>query len=311
LTEYWGHSYTWIGWDELGLWASSTAYLMLKGRLRCAQYPIPNMRIRSSANPGGAGHQWVKAYFRIDQHPMGGVIFDAPDDSGMRRLYVKSRLQDNKIGMFERSEIWAAYERHGLAAADQGLEGRRLERGGRRVLPRIQRCPYVAPIELPAHWTRFRAMDWGSAKPFSVGWYAVSDGELPQFPRGALIKYREWYGMVEGQPNTGLKMTATEVGRGIVSRGTKGEVLSYALLDPSAFAEDGGPSIARKLSKAGAVFRAADNKRVTQRGAMGGWDQVRGRLKGEVKPCSISFRRVRIQSGRFQLCNMTSRSRKM
>src|SRR5882672_8189638 len=35
--EYWGHSYTWIGWDELGLWASPTPYLMLKGRLRCAQ----------------------------------------------------------------------------------------------------------------------------------------------------------------------------------------------------------------------------------------------------------------------------------
>jgi hypothetical protein len=37
----------------------------------------------------------------------------------------------------------------------------------------------VLPIDLPPHWARFRAMDWGSAKPFAVLWFAVSDGELP------------------------------------------------------------------------------------------------------------------------------------
>jgi hypothetical protein len=120
-------------------------------------------------------------------------------------------------------------------------------------------------------------MDWGSAKPFSVGWYAVSDGELPQFPRGALIKYREWYGMKEGQPNVGLKLTAEEVGAGIKAR-EDGETIAYGVLDPSAFAEDGGPSIASRL---GVFFRPADNKRVAQAGAMGGWDQLRARLKGE------------------------------
>lgn len=29
----------------------------------------------------------------------------------------------------------------------------------------------------PAHWTRFRSMDWGSAKPFSVGWWVVAEAE--------------------------------------------------------------------------------------------------------------------------------------
>jgi hypothetical protein len=29
------------------------------------------------------------------------------------------------------------------------------------------------PFEVPAHWARFRSMDWGSAKPFSVGWWAI------------------------------------------------------------------------------------------------------------------------------------------
>jgi hypothetical protein len=135
----------------------------------------------------------------------------------------------------------------------------------------------VAPRALPEHWLRFRACDWGSAKPFSVGWYAVSDGELSEFPRGALIKYREWYGMKDGQPNVGLKLTAEEVGAGIIQREGK-EKVSYGVLDPSAFAENGGPSIARRM---GVVFREADNKRVAQAGALGGWDQVRARLKGD------------------------------
>ena len=31
----------------------------------------------------------------------------------------------------------------------------------------------VEPFEVPAHWARVRSMDWGSAKPFSVGWWAI------------------------------------------------------------------------------------------------------------------------------------------
>lgn len=288
--EYWGHSFTWIGWDELGNWSSSIPYLRMKARLRCAQYPIPNMRIRSSANPGGPGHQWVKSYFRIDQHPMGGVIFDAPDDSQTRRLYVKSRLTDNKIGIANDPKY--ASRLNGLGSPQYV---RALKEGDWNVVagaffPEFGDHHIVAPIELPAHWLRFKGMDWGSAKPFSVGWYAVSDGELPQFPRGALIKYREWYGMETDQPNVGLKLTAEEVADGIVKREILGydkdkkpimDSVAYGVLDPSAFSENGGPSIAERMSRRRALFRPADNARIAQKGAMGGWDQLRARLKGE------------------------------
>jgi hypothetical protein len=68
--------------------------------------------------------------------------------------------------------------------------------------------------------------------------------------------------------------------------------LYQAVLDPSAFAEAGGPSIAErmntKLTAAGIVaFRPGDNQRVTttsspgKRGPMGGWDMMRARLVGE------------------------------
>lgn len=56
------------------------------------------------------------------------------------------------------------------------------------------------------------------------------------------------------------------------------------VLDPAAFASDGGPSIAERIydgSGRRCSFRRADNSRVGKLGAMGGWDQVRQRLVGE------------------------------
>ena len=140
-------------------------------------------------------------------------------------------------------------------------------------------------------------MDWGSASPFSVGWWAIvqddfeTDGRV--LPRGCMVRYREWYGMKSGQPNVGLKINAEQVGMSIAAR-EKDDKISYGVLDPSAFAEDGGPSIAERLSRGSANkihFRRADNTRVPRHGAMGGWDQLRARLvgDGEGRPMIVTF----------------------
>jgi hypothetical protein len=144
---------------------------------------------------------------------------------------------------------------------------------------------------------RFRSMDWGSASPFSVGWWAIvqddfeTDGRV--LPRGCMVRYREWYGMKSGQPNVGVKINAEQVGMTIAAR-EKDDKISYGVLDPSAFAEDGGPSIAERLSRGSANkihFRRADNTRVPRHGAMGGWDQLRARLvgDGEGRPMIVTF----------------------
>jgi hypothetical protein len=52
------------------------------------------------------------------------------------------------------------------------------------------------------------------------------------------------------------------------------------VLDPAAFASDGGPSIAERMAGKGVYWRPADNKRVGRLGALGGWDHVRARLIG-------------------------------
>ena len=46
--------------------------------------------------------------------------------------------------------------------------------------PEFDPCKHVVPAQpLPGHWTRIRAFDWGSAKPFCNLWLAVSDGPAP------------------------------------------------------------------------------------------------------------------------------------
>jgi hypothetical protein len=97
--------------------------------------------------------------------------------------------------------------------------------------------------------------------------------------RGALVRYREWYGS-PGKPNVGLRLTAEEVADGIKLR-EAGEGDIYGVLDPAAFAQDGGPSIAERMAARGVYFRPADNKRVGQRGMMGGWDMMRARIAGQ------------------------------
>jgi len=156
----------------------------------------------------------------------------------------------------------------------------------------------IKPFPIPPEWMRFRSMDWGSAVPFSVGWWAVVQEDFTTeegivLPRGCLVRYREWYGMKPGQPNVGVKINADVVGLGIAAR-EKDEKISSGVLDPSAFAEDGGPSLAERISKGSGnkvFFRRADNTRVAKHGAMGGWDQLRARLvgDGEGRPMIVTF----------------------
>lgn len=287
--RYWGHAYTWIGWDELPTWPNLDAYMRMKVRLRSAS-KIPNKRIRATGNPGGPGHAHVKAYWKIDSHPLGGVEFSV---GGMRRLFVRSRLADNKILLGADPNYGERLNGLGNANLVRAwLEGDWNVIAG-AFFPEFSTDVHVVrPMDLPSHWLRFRAADWGSAKPFAIGWFAVSDGTLPEFPRGALIQYREWYGMKPEQINVGLKLTAEEVAEGIRSR-EQGDILSHGMsvLDPAAFANDGGPSIAERMAREPykVIFRRADNKRVSQQGALGGWDQLRQRLKGDDRPMIYFF----------------------
>ncbi len=272
---------------------TETMYRFLRNRVRMVGIAIPPQyagqfpRILCGANPGNIGHLWVKMTFVTSGQPMETRLMLATD-GGMLRQYIPARLEDNPSMTVDDPGYEMRLEGLGSAALVQAMrwgdwdviEGAFFDcwDAARHV---------VRPFEIPKEWTRFRSGDWGSAKPFSFGWWSVVGDKFKTpcgvwLPRGCLVRYREWYGMQPGKPNVGLKLHAEMVGKGLAEREI--EKPAYGVLDPAAFTEDGGPSIAERIAKGSGdkiYFIRADNKRVPGRGAMGGWDQMRGRLVGD------------------------------
>ncbi len=282
--NYQGHSYTDVFFEELTHWADPKPVNKLRATLRSAA-GVP-CQFHATGNPGGPGHQWVKARY-IDPDPRGWQIikdeFENPftgEKVSKSRIFIPSKLVDNR---FLGSEYVAnLYQSGSKELVRAWLEGDWSVIEGAFFDCWSNEQHVVRPFTIPNDWLRFRSSDWGSAAPFSVGWWAVVGDEYAleggkRLPRGALVRYREWYGA--SAPNVGLKLTAEEVARGIKAK-EAGDKIAFGVLDPAAFAVDGGPSIAERMLKEGVSFRPADNKRVSQRGAMGGWDQMRARMKG-------------------------------
>lgn len=79
--QYQGSEFHFIGFDELTQFETESRYLYLFSRLRrTTEFEVP-LRLRSTTNPGGIGHPWVKNRF-----------IDAPDSG---RLFIPADLDDN------------------------------------------------------------------------------------------------------------------------------------------------------------------------------------------------------------------------
>jgi hypothetical protein len=122
--RYQSAEFQFVGFDELTQF-TETQYLYLFSRLRRLQGSQVPIRMRAATNPGGRGHPWVKARFRL--HGNGLADNEANlaevDDHGepMPRLFIKSTLEDNPAldqRQYERSlsaldPFEAAQLRHG------------------------------------------------------------------------------------------------------------------------------------------------------------------------------------------------------
>lgn len=288
--NYQGHNYTDVFFEELTHWADPTPVNKLRATLRSA-FGVP-CQFHATGNPGGPGHQWVRARY-ITPAPMGWKLiyedFKNPfsgETIRKNRVFIPSKLSDNH---YLGSEYVANLYQSGSSELVRAwLEGDWDVIEGAFFDCWDAKRHVIRPFEVPETWIRLRSGDWGSAKPFSFGWWAVvadpyKVGSL-LLPRGCLVRYREWYGCLPGKPNVGLKMHADQVGLGLMEREKGDPKISDGVLDPAAFAEDGGPSIHDRIvtgSGNKVFFRPADNKRVPGRGAMGGWDQMRGRMIGD------------------------------
>jgi hypothetical protein len=324
--KYQGHSYSRVYVEEMGNFPSPAPIFKLMATIRSAN-PDVICGFRATGNPGGPGHLWIKQRY-IMPAPQGlkRIIskFTNPftqEEISIERVFIPSKVTDNKynnnpqyiarlqlVGGEKLVKAWLLGNWDLIEGAffDEWNENKHV----------------IKQFIIPPHWTRFASMDWGSAKPFSVGWWAIVPDKFespihllpsnhsPKYaykndlPRGAIVRYREWYGCQvdgEGQSlhcNVGLKLTVQQLAQGIAEREAKEPRndndrpnLAYRTADPSIFKEEGGPSLAERMSVTPyhQFWQPADNKRVGKLGAMGGWDMVRHRLVGEEGEPMIYF----------------------
>lgn len=273
---------------------SEVVYRFLRSRVRMSGLTLPPEvagrfpRIIAGSNPGNIGHMWVKRTF-IDNHEPLDMWRTSDDEGGMLRQYIPARLDDNEALLTSDPTYRTRLRGLGSAALVKAMES-----GDWNIIEGAffdcwdTERHVIRPFAVPAWWTRFRSFDWGSAKPFSVGWWAVvgedftlDDGRT--LPRGALVRYREWYGCREGSENVGLKLQVADVAQGILLREDKDEKITYSVADPAIFKEDGGPSIGEQMARAGVLFKRADNARVA------GWSQMRNRMMADPDPQIVTF----------------------
>lgn len=246
-------------------------------------------RILCSSNPGNIGHNWVKRTFlECDSPTIPRRTEDA--EGGLIRQYVPARLEDNPS--MERDDPTYRQRMRGLG--DPALV-RAMESGDWNVLaggffPEFTLEKHVLKsCTLPKEiFTRHNTCtDWGSARPSSTGWYAIADddwkttgtlGNQILVPRGALVRYREWYTKKAGEDNKGQKLSVETWATGVLQR-SKEYPQRYGVVDTSMFDEDGGPSLAERAMKVELngvklQLRPSDKRRLP------GWDQLRARLIG-------------------------------
>jgi len=249
-------------------------------------------KILCGSNPGNIGHHFVKRMF-IDV-PEPTKPWQTPDEEGgMMRAYVPARLEDNP----SMEEDDPEYRKRMRGLGDPALV-RAMELGDWNIVAggfftEFSREQHVLKAcTLPPNlFTRlFRAGDWGSARPFSTGWYGVADddwtadgsmGNRILVRRGSIVRYRELYGLKKGQDNVGVKWPV-EKWAGEVLRLTPGDEagrMKYTVVDTSMFDEDGGPSLAERAELVTKGEYTLELRRADKRRGPG-WDQMRYRLVG-------------------------------
>ena len=237
--QYQSAEYDVIRFDELTHFTENQ-YVYLISRVRGANsYP---KQIKSSTNPGGIGHGWVKRRF-VDPSPSDrGFI----GEDGISRIFLPALLEDNKFlaegdpRYKERLLALPERERKALLYGDWNIfEGQYFNEFN----PRLHVCQ---PFEIPASWRKYRTIDYGLDR-LACLWIAVS-------PDGVSYVYREFC-----QSNLTISHAASEICR----RTPPGEDIYATLAPPDLWSrsQETGKSKAILFSEYGISFVKTSNDR--------------------------------------------------
>lgn len=235
-------------------------YRFLRNRVRIGGLPVPAHwrhkvpMIVNGANPGGVGHAWVKRAF-IDMAAPYAIRQMDDAEGGMKRQYIPAKLNDNPT--LTQNDPGYIKRLAGLGSPDLV---RAMKEGDWNIVAgaafeNLSRDVHgIRPFAIPEHWTKFTSMDWGSSKPYSIGWYCVTGESVflkakdgypdKMIGKGSIIRYKELYGW-DGAPDVGCREESWQVADKLCDLET--ETMNYRIADSAMWAEHDGPSIAERF----------------------------------------------------------------
>lgn len=244
-SDYWkyhGHSFPFIAWEELTTWHNLALFTSMMSICRSTVRGIPR-KYRATTNPYGVGHNVVKMRYQLPL-PKGHIIGPIlKDDMGQERVAIRGNIYENKVLLHADPEYIARISAAAPnpAALLAWLEGDWTVVAGGMLddvwVPSIHVLPDVKAEDIPKGWKIDRSYDHGQSRPFSVGWWAESDGTPMTLERrvhtaagihveevtvgqvaGDVVRIHEWYGW-SGKPNEGVNLDAfADIAPGIVRR---------------------------------------------------------------------------------------------
>lgn len=237
--QYQSAEYDIIRFDELTHF-TETQYLYLISRVRGAN-PFPK-QIKSSTNPGGIGHSWVKARF-VDAAPAGQRFVG---EGGMRRIFIPSLVDDNSFLMRSDPDYKKRLlnlpkrERRALLDGDWNIfDG--------QYFSEFSVSKHVTePFEVPREWRKYRTVDYGLDR-LAVLWLAIA-------PDGRVYLYREY---------CESDLPISQAARAIVERTPTGEDIYATLAPPDLFSrsQETGKTKSGIFAEHGVNFTKTSNDR--------------------------------------------------
>jgi hypothetical protein len=281
VERYLSEEFHYIGLDE-GSRFTPKQIGFLKTRNRLGNWKATNKadalrlpRFVIATNPGGPSHSLIKRTV-IDKAPAETIFYDETmrnphkaEDKGWSTIFIPAKMTDNK---YLDDDYGASFGGLAPELAKAYRDGDWDVVVGQAVhnLERKKHC--IRQFVPPAHWTKFQVMDWGTAKPFSIGWYCVSEGAMLKakyhhpvvyLPKGAIIRYNEMYGW-NGKEDEGCKWSGPHVALKMQHFESElKERIDYRVADTEMWANRGGPSVISYFTDLGMTFRHSikDRKR--------------------------------------------------